>query len=333
MEDSKIRIEKFDGTDFGYWKMQIEDILYQKNLYQPLSEKPAEIEEAKWKVLDRQAVAVVRLTLARTMVFNVKDIKTTAGLIKALSDMYEKPSAMNKVYLMRLTAVSNSSGKEKLVYDVVRDLILSESIRRKESGESSGAYSAEGRGRGKGRNFQGKSESKGDRSKSKGRASVTCWGCGNEGHLKRDCPKKENGKGKKKFQESDDEEEASTNLISEYDSDALMVSMDDQEELVGCSASWVLDSGSSHHSSPCRELFRNFKSEKLEKVYLADGKAMEVMGKGDVSVKLTHGGSLELKNVKFIPRLKKNLISVANLLHRVTRLCLMVVLGRLSREL
>lgn len=92
-----------------------------------------------------------------------------------------------------------------------------------------------------------------------------------------------------------------------------MVSMDDQEELVGCSGSWVLDSGSSHHSSPCRELFRNFKSGKLEKVYLADGKAVEVMGKGDVSVKLTHGGSLELKNVKYIPRLKKNLISVAQL--------------------
>ena len=27
--------------------------------------------------------------------------KTTSGLLKALSNMYEKPSAMNKVYLMR----------------------------------------------------------------------------------------------------------------------------------------------------------------------------------------------------------------------------------------
>ena len=87
-----MRIEKFDRTDFGYWKMQIEDILYQKILYQPLSEKSADIEEAKWKVLDRQALAVVRLRLARTVAFNVKDIKTTTGLIKALSDMYEKPS-------------------------------------------------------------------------------------------------------------------------------------------------------------------------------------------------------------------------------------------------
>ena len=30
------RIEKFDGTNFGYWKMQIEDYLYGKKLHLPL---------------------------------------------------------------------------------------------------------------------------------------------------------------------------------------------------------------------------------------------------------------------------------------------------------
>ena len=46
-----------------------------------------------------------------------------------------------------------------------------------------------------------------------------------------------NGKRKKKVQEIDDELEATTNMISEYDSDILMVSMDDPEELVGFSGS------------------------------------------------------------------------------------------------
>ena len=40
--EMKMKIEKFDGADFGFWKMQIEDYLYQKNLYQPLSGKKAE---------------------------------------------------------------------------------------------------------------------------------------------------------------------------------------------------------------------------------------------------------------------------------------------------
>ena len=32
-EDMKIQINKFDGSNFNFWKMQIEDVLYQKDLY------------------------------------------------------------------------------------------------------------------------------------------------------------------------------------------------------------------------------------------------------------------------------------------------------------
>ncbi|GJZ80926.1 hypothetical protein Tco_0645920 [Tanacetum coccineum] len=37
-EDGKIKIDKFDGHDFEFWKMQIEDYLYQKKLHEPLAE-------------------------------------------------------------------------------------------------------------------------------------------------------------------------------------------------------------------------------------------------------------------------------------------------------
>ena len=35
LEEGKVNIEKFDDKDFSFWKMQIEDYLYQKKLYQP----------------------------------------------------------------------------------------------------------------------------------------------------------------------------------------------------------------------------------------------------------------------------------------------------------
>ena len=35
-EGKASRIKKFDGTNFGYWRMQIEDYLYRKKLHQPL---------------------------------------------------------------------------------------------------------------------------------------------------------------------------------------------------------------------------------------------------------------------------------------------------------
>uniref|UniRef100_A0A803N9Z7 CCHC-type domain-containing protein n=1 Tax=Chenopodium quinoa TaxID=63459 RepID=A0A803N9Z7_CHEQI len=172
MEEGKLRIEKFDGKDFGFWKMQIEDYLYQKNLFLPLSSKPSGMKEEEWKILDRQALGVIRLTLANCAAYNVKDVTMTIGVIKALTNMYEKPSAMNK-----------------LKCDDVRDLILSESL-RKNSGESSGgAYSSEGRGRGRQQRGaqKGISKSKG-RSKSKGKVNIVCWGCGVKGHTKKDCP-------------------------------------------------------------------------------------------------------------------------------------------------
>jgi len=101
-DEGKVEIEKFDGADFGFWKMQIEDYLYQKKLHQPLTEKkPESRKDDEWNLLDRQALGVVRLSLSRNVAFNIAKEKITASLMKALSSMYEKPSTSNKVHLMR----------------------------------------------------------------------------------------------------------------------------------------------------------------------------------------------------------------------------------------
>ena len=41
-EEGKTKIEKFSGKNFSFWKMQIEDYLFQKDLYLPLEEKKLE---------------------------------------------------------------------------------------------------------------------------------------------------------------------------------------------------------------------------------------------------------------------------------------------------
>ena len=101
-EDGRVRIDKFNGSDFGFWRMQIEDVLYQKKLHEPLSKiKPEDMKEEEWRLLDRQTLGVVRLSLAKNVAYNIASIKTTHELLKALSDMYERPSAANKVFLIR----------------------------------------------------------------------------------------------------------------------------------------------------------------------------------------------------------------------------------------
>ena len=95
-------IEKFDGINFGFWRMQIEDYLYGKKLHLPLfGEKPATMKDEKWALFDRQVLGVIRLTLSRSIAHNVVKEKITVNLLKELSGMYEKLSASNKVHLMK----------------------------------------------------------------------------------------------------------------------------------------------------------------------------------------------------------------------------------------
>ena len=55
----------------------------------------------EWALLDRQVLGVIRLTLSRSVAYNVVKGKTTADLIKTLFGMYEKPSANNNMHLMK----------------------------------------------------------------------------------------------------------------------------------------------------------------------------------------------------------------------------------------
>ncbi|KAL5836024.1 hypothetical protein ACOSQ4_015521 [Xanthoceras sorbifolium] len=352
-DEGKIKIEKFDGADFGFWKMQIEDYLYQKKLYQPLlGKKPDDMKEEDWNLLDRQALGVIRLTLSRNVAFNIVKEKTTAGLITALSNMYEKPSASNKVHLMRrlfnlrmaegasvaqhlnehntittqlssveiefdeevralillsslpnswnatVTAVSSSSGNNKLKFDDVRDLVLSEEIRRRESGEasSSSALHTESRGRTSKRSSC-RSRSKSRRGKSRsGKKDFSCYNCGKKGHFKRDCraPKKDTG-----TQESAN--------VTEEAGDAMILSVNSPIE------SWILDSGASFHATPCREIMENYVSGNFGKVHLADDETLKIVGKGDIRLKLPNGSTWKLQGVRHIPGLKRNLISIGQL--------------------
>ena len=82
--------------------MQIEGYLYERKLHLPfLGTKPESMKVEEWALLDRQVLGIIKLTLSRSIVHNVVKENTTTDLMKALSGMYEKPSANNKVHLMK----------------------------------------------------------------------------------------------------------------------------------------------------------------------------------------------------------------------------------------
>jgi hypothetical protein len=104
LEDGKFRVEKFNNQNYQLWNMQMEDYLYQKDLFLPLSgvtNKPVAMKNEEWEILDRKALGTIRLSLAVSVAFNISKENTMKGLMDALAKLYEKPSASNKVFLMK----------------------------------------------------------------------------------------------------------------------------------------------------------------------------------------------------------------------------------------
>ena len=201
-----------------------------------------------------------------------------------------------------VTAVSSSNGTKPLVYDDVRSIILGDEQRRKKLlANSGGMLMMEGRGRQAGRSSKG---SRSGRSKSRSGKNSGCWNCGGKGHFKKDC------RAPKRKQNDDAKTANSANIAAEEEEiiqDALVLSCDQQPEI------WVVDSGASFHATARREIIANYVAGDFGRVYLGDNEPCSIVGKGDVKIRLSNGRTWELKGVRHVPSLRKNLISVGQL--------------------
>lgn len=74
--------------------------------------------------------------------------------------------------------------------------------------------------------------------------------------------------------------------------------------------SWTLSTASCFHVSQHREIMENYISGNFGKVSLLNGNSMDVVGKGDVRIKLSNNATWILHDVKHIPGHQWNLISV-----------------------
>ena len=119
-----------------------------------------------------------------------------------------------------------------------------------------------------------------------------------KGHSTNQCrtPRKNNNK------KQDDDQ--STNATLDEIEDALLCSLDSSIDL------WIIHSGASFHTTPYLELLSNYVLGKFGKVYLADEKSLDIIGRGDINIRTPNGSVWTLNNVRHIPALKRNLISI-----------------------
>ncbi|CAA7024021.1 unnamed protein product [Microthlaspi erraticum] len=159
-------------------------------------------------------------------------------------------------------------------------------------------------------NFSGKSKNNQSRSRSKDGKKV-CWICGKEGHFKKKCYKWiERNKGKSHSQDSgesslvrDDAKDLVGFLVNE-------VNMSREE---GDHEEWIMDTGCTFHMTPRKDLFLEFKEVSNGKVRMANDSVSDVRGVGSVRFKNPDNTTFVLHDVRYMPGISKNLISMGTL--------------------
>lgn len=67
--------------------------------------------DSDWEVLDRKSLGKICLSLSWSVTFNILKEKTTENSMTVLSRMHKKPSASNKVFLMKMFKMKMREGE------------------------------------------------------------------------------------------------------------------------------------------------------------------------------------------------------------------------------
>nr|XP_016479728.1 PREDICTED: uncharacterized protein LOC107800975 [Nicotiana tabacum] len=249
-----------------------------------------------WDLLDRQALGVICLTLTQNVAFNIINDKTTAGLMKALSNMYEKPSASNKVYLMRrllnlkmteggsVTEYINEfniiltqlSSVNRTIDDKIRALILLSSLPESWSAIVTAVSSSSGSTKLKLNDIRDLVLSEDIHRRESSDSPVSSFNTESRG--KSNQRGQSYGRGGSKSKRRGQSKNRKDITCWNCDKKGHYSSQYSPVE------SWILDSGSSFHSTSFKELLHNYIAGKIRKFYLADGEPLDIAGKVEVHI-------------------------------------------------
>eukprot|EP00253_Pinus_taeda_P007000 PITA_07000 len=203
------------------------------------------------------------------------------------------------------------NGREKLPdWEQLWSDLMQEEIRRSTKDGSSSKHDDEDNlslasksRRGKGKASHSKSSSSHVGKKIE-KSKVRCFNCHEVGYYVTNCPLKKYKKGSSKGSEGEA-------LASQFELDfTLMTCM--ASSMVGCV--WYLDSGASFHMTDDKSLFSTLEDKYLKMpIDMGDDGKFRVSGESTVVFQREHGAPLTLNNVKYVPGLKKNMVSITML--------------------
>ncbi|CAA2974391.1 Retrovirus-related Pol poly from transposon TNT 1-94 [Olea europaea subsp. europaea] len=154
---------------------------------------------------------------------------------------------------------------------------------------------------------------KGEKSRSSSRplAKRSCFKCGELGHFKANCPNKKGWKKNNKNNISGKvqvKQEVSYASEGGESDECYAISCDEET-----SGKWILDSGYSYHMCPNRKWFTTYRSTDGGTVLMGNNHSCKTVGLGSIRIKMHDGVIRTLIDVRHVPDLRKNLISVGAL--------------------
>ncbi|KAH9779099.1 Integrase catalytic domain-containing protein [Citrus sinensis] len=307
----KIDVEKFDGKiNFGMWRREVMDALIQIDLDVVLKNKRHLYDEEIWDRMNEKACGQIRSCLTKEVKYLVKDKECVMTLWRTLKEKYLLKSpenrlhAMSQVYGFRMkhgvSMHDHVSRFKKLLADLknldedikneVKAMILLHSLPEEYShfvttliyGKNVNIFkdvcttltNLEIR----------------NNNKNSERAS-------SEALVSRDWAME---KKKKRGGKNSRSKSRSRNIARD-------------ESYVASSSEWILDTGATYHLCPIKEWFTDFSKLESGAVMMGNDQPCRTMGIGTIRLKMFDGMIRELKEVRFVPALKKNLISVGAL--------------------
>ena len=126
--------------------------------------------------------------------------------------------------------------------------------------------------------------------------------------MKRNCKilKQEVGKSQK---QEDDKNTTATTCTSDNEV-TLFFNQEDCCHVAEQDVEWVVDSTASYHSIPKREYLSTYKAKDYGTMKMGNKIVSQIVGIGDICIQTSMGCTLTLKDVRHIPDLRLNLISM-----------------------
>ncbi|KAG8474865.1 hypothetical protein CXB51_031592 [Gossypium anomalum] len=294
MATIRFEIEKFDGeTNFNLWQVRMMAILVQSGLKKVVTgKKPENLNKIEWEELDEKALSAIQLCLTNTVLQEVLMEKTSSALWKRLETLYVTKSLANhsvettSIYVSYERRGTLIYGRDKLSFEDVKGHLLSKDKLDNEL------------------HLDSKTDRQASVLVASKKRDKRCRYCKKLGHVKADCYKLRN----KRVVESNEEDVAGANLADENGDNFLLVSTSDNSKLT---FQWVLDSGCSFHMCLNREWFSAYSSVEGGVVRMRNDSSSKVIGIGTVKIKMHDETIRTLSDVRYVPDLRKNLISLS----------------------